>query len=304
MMESAVHERSQAPASAAVTFDRRWHRAVDAWRRFRRNRLALCGLISVVFVVVLALLASVIAPQGPFATNGPRLTPPSAGYWLGTDNLGRDILAGLVYGARISLLVGFTATLMAAAIGVTIGAISGYYGGRIDNLLTRLTEVFQVVPRFFLALLIAAIFGATIWGIIFIIGILSWPEFARLIRAEFLALKARPFVTAARAYGASDAAIIWVEIMPNAVPPVIVSGALQVSSAVLLEASLSFLGVGDPSVMSWGTMLNAAQQYLQEAWWAATFPGLAICFLTLGVALMADGLNDALNPRLKEVAEP
>jgi peptide/nickel transport system permease protein len=192
---------------------------------------------------------------------------------------------------------------MAATIGITVGALSGYYGGWADNILMRITEVFQVIPRFFLALLIAAIFGASVFGIIFIIGLLSWPEFARLIRAEFLAFKERPFVTAARAYGARNSAIIWIEIMPNAVPPAIVSGALQVSSAVLLEASLSFLGVGDPNVMSWGTMLNSAQQYLQEAWWAATFPGVAICILTLGVALMADGLNDAFNPRLKEAGQ-
>jgi len=302
-MQRVANEGPAGPDSIAVTFDRRWGRAADAWRRFSRNRLALFGLVSLIVVIVVALLAPVIAPAGPFATNGPRLAPPSSIYLLGTDNLGREIVAGLAYGARISLLVGFAATIMAAVIGVTIGALSGFYGGLVDNVLTRITEIFQVIPRFFLALLIAAIFGATIWGIIFIIGILSWPEFARLIRAEFLAFKERPFVTAARAYGASNATIIWVEIMPNAVPPVIVSGALQVSSAVLLEASLSFLGVGDPNVMSWGTMLNSAQQYLQEAWWAATFPGLAICFLTLGVALMADGLNDALNPRLKEVGE-
>jgi peptide/nickel transport system permease protein len=149
--------------------------------------------------------------------------------------------------------------------------------------------------------LVVAIFGADLWGIIFVIGILNWAEIARLIRAEFLTLRERRFVAAARAYGARDWDILLVEILPNAMSPVIVAGSLQVASAVLLEASLSFLGVGDPEVTSWGTMLNSAQQYLRYAWWTATFPGVAICLLTLGIALASDGLNDALNPRLKEL---
>jgi peptide/nickel transport system permease protein len=165
----------------------------------------------------------------------------------------------------------------------------------------RLAEIFQVMPRFILALVIVAIFGANIWGIIFVIGVLGWAEIARLVRAEFLTIRERPFVVAARAYGASDFQIIISEILPNALTPVIVAGSLQMASAVLLEAGLGFIGVGDPTVMSLGTMLNSAQQYLRYAWWTAVCPGVAICLVTLGIALVSDGLNDALNPRLKEM---
>jgi peptide/nickel transport system permease protein len=274
--------------------------AIESWRRFRRNRLAVLGLVLVVLTVVMAILAPVLSPEGPFAIAGARLRPPGLDHWLGTDHLGRDILAGVLYGARTSFLVGVLSVVIALVVGIVVGAVAGYYGGRIDDLLMRLTEVFQVMPRFFLALIIVAIFGANIWGIVFVIGILNWAEIARLLRGEFLTYKERPFVMAARAYGASDFSIIAVEILPNALSPVIVAGSLQVASAVLLEASLSFLGVGDPNTMSWGSMLNSAQQYLRYAWWTATFPGIAICLMTLGVALSSDGLNDALNPRLKE----
>lgn len=280
---------------------RSMERTRQTWRRYRRNRLATVGLVLLAFMATLAILAPVLAPISPFAITGERLAAPGAGRLLGTDHLGRDILSGVLFGARTSLQVGVFSVLMSVAIGILVGAISGYYGGRIDDLLMRITEVFQVIPQFFLALFIVAIFGASIWGIIFVIGILSWAQIARLLRAEFLALKERPFVTAARAYGAGDAKIIFAEILPNALSPVIVAGSLQVAHAILLEASLSFLGVGDPNVTSWGMMLNTSQQFLRQAWWTATFPGLAICITTLGVALISDGLNDALNPRLKEL---
>lgn len=288
-------------AGAAAT---RWpaaRRLQDNWRRFCRNRLALIGFALLVGTMLMALLASAVFPEGPFRITGGRLTPPSVDHWLGTDHLGRDVLAGVLYGARTSFLVGFLSVIMSLAIGIVVGALAGYFGGWIDDVLMRTTEIFQVTPRFFLALLVVAMFGANIWGIIFVIGILNWAEIARLLRAEYLALRERPFVTAARAYGAPNFHIIVREILPNALSPIIVAASLQVASAVLLEASLSFLGVGDPNVMSWGTMLNSAQQYLRLAWWSATFPGLAICLMTLGIALISDGLNDALNPRLKEL---
>ena len=278
-------------------------RARENWRRFCQNRLALVGLVLLILTVVMAVLATVVAPDGPFKIAGGRLRPPSLEHWLGTDHLGRDVLAGVLYGARTSLLVGLVSVALSVVLGVIVGALAGYYGGRIDDLLMRITEIFQVMPRFFLALIVVAIFGANLWGIIFVIGILNWSEIARLLRAEFLTLKERPFVTAARAYGAGNLQIIFAEILPNASSPVIVAGSLQIASAVLLEAALSFLGVGDPNTMSWGSMLNSAQQYLRYAWWTATFPGLAICMMTLGVALVSDGLNDALNPRLKELGQ-
>jgi peptide/nickel transport system permease protein len=294
--EAIAAERS-APPPAAKSF----RRAREGWRRFSRNRLAVVGVVFIIITVAMAILAPVFAPAGPFAITGERLRPPGAEHWLGTDHLGRDVLAGVLYGARTSFLVGIVAVSMALAIGIIVGAVAGYYGGRIDDLLMRITEVFQVMPRFFLALFVVAIFGANIWGIVLVIGILNWAEIARLLRAEFLTLKERPFAVAARAYGASDLSLIAIEILPNALTPVIVAGSLQVASSVLLEASLSFLGVGDPDAMSWGTMLHSAQQHLRYAWWTAAFPGIAICVLTLGVALTADGMNDALNPRLKEV---
>jgi peptide/nickel transport system permease protein len=298
---TGIGETKPLRAAAVLPAANTLTRHADTWGRFQRNRLAVIGLVLLIFVIVLAILAPILSPEGPFAMTGQRLQPPSAAHWLGTDNLGRDIASGVMHGALTSLLAGFLSTLIAVVVGIAVGAIAGYYGGRVDDVLMRVTEIFQVVPRFFLALIIAAFFGPSLWGIILIIGILSWPDIARLLRAEFLTFRERPFVIAARAYGAGNLDIMANEIMPNALPPVIVAGALQVASAVLLEASLSFLGIGDPNMMSWGTMLNNAQQYLQKAWWTATFPGIAICLMTLGVALIADGLNDALNPRLKEV---
>jgi peptide/nickel transport system permease protein len=271
------------------------------WERFCRNRLAVLGLILLIVTVLMAMLAPLVFPAGPFKMVGARLAPPSFDHWLGTDDLGRDVLAGVLYGARTSFLVGLLSVVMSLTIGVFVGALAGFYGGWIDDVLMRTTEIFQVIPRFFLALIVVAMFGANIWGIIFVIGILNWAEIARLLRAEYLTLRERPFVTAARAFGARDFQLIVVEILPNAWSPVIVAASLQIASAVLLEASLSFLGVGDPNVMSWGSMLNSAQQFLRLAWWTATFPGLAICLMTLGIALISDGLNDALNPRLKEM---
>ena len=270
------------------------------WWRFARNRLALLGLILFVVMIGLALVAPLFAPKGPFTIVGGRLRPPSGEFPFGTDQVGRNVLAGVLYGTRTSLMVALLSVALSVSIGIVVGAISGYYRGRVDDVLMRITEIFQVMPRFILALFIVAIFGANIWGVIFVIGILSWAEIARLLRAEFLTIRERPYVVAARAYGASDFRIIVREILPNALTPVVVAGSLQIASAVLLEAGLSFLGIGDPNAMSLGTMLNAAQQYLRYAWWIAVFPGGAICLVTLGIAFISDGLNDALNPRLKE----
>lgn len=277
-------------------------RVGSGWERFRQNRFAVVGLLLLSGVVIVAFLAPVLAPFPPLGLTGNRLMPPQARHLFGTDHLGRDIFSGVVFGTRTSFQVGFLAVLVSMMIGTVVGATAGFYGGRIDNLLMRLTEVFQVIPRFFLALVIVAIFGANIWRVIVVIGVLSWPEIARLLRAEFLTLRGRPFVLAARAYGANDFQLITGEVMPNALPPVIVAASLQVPSAILLEASLSFLGVGDPNVISWGKMLNDSQQFLREAWWTAIFPGMAIVLTTLGLTLTGEGLNDAFNPRLKEEA--
>jgi peptide/nickel transport system permease protein len=271
---------------------------LQVWDRFRRKRTAFYGLLGAGVFVGVALLSPLLAPYGPLDM-GPSFHPPSGPHPLGTDSLGSDVLSNVIYGARTSLMVGLCAVVTSTVIGVTVGAISGYFGGRADNLLMRVTEMFQVLPQFFLAIIIVALFGSSIWNIIFVIGILTWPVTARLLRAEFLTLKRREFVEAARALGMSDFDLIVREILPNALPPIIVNASLQISGAILLEASLSFLGLGDPNAMSWGIMLHNAQEYFNRAWWMAAFPGLALFLTTLALNLAGDGLNDALNPRLR-----
>ncbi|MCR6670796.1 ABC transporter permease [Devosia ginsengisoli] len=276
----------------------RMRRTSDLWNRFSRRNSSVIGLLGAVFFLAVALFANWLAPYGRLEM-GLSFQPPSPDNWLGTDSLGSDVLSSIIYGAQTSLLVGFCAVATSSVIGVVVGALSGYYGGMVDNVFMRITELFQMVPQFFLAIIIIALFGASIWNVIFVIGILTWPSTARLLRGEFLALKQREFIEAGRSLGMSDFDLIMREILPNALPPVIVNASLQISGAILLETSLSFLGLGDPNVMSWGMMLNSAQEYFNRAWWMAAFPGLAIFLTTLGLNLVGDGLNDALNPRLR-----
>jgi peptide/nickel transport system permease protein len=218
---------------------------------------------------------------------------------MGTDDLGRDILSGVLWGARVSIAVGLLAALTSTVIGVVIGAAAGFYGRTLDDVLMRVTEFFLVIPRFFLVLVMVALFGNSVWHVILVIGILSWPVTARLVRVEFLSLREKEFVEGSRAVGASDPRIILRHILPNAFPPIVVSGSLQIARAILMEAGLSFLGLGDPNQASWGVMLYNAQRFLRQAWWTAAFPGLAIFFIVMGFNLVGDGLNDALNPRQK-----
>jgi len=225
------------------------------------------------------------------------LIPPSSTHPLGTDDLGRDTLAGVVNGARVSLTVGIVASIMSGAIGVIIGSISGFYGGKIDIVLMRVTEIFQIIPMFFLAMVLVVIFGPTIWNVILVLAILAWPGTARITRAEFLSLKEQTFVEAARATGVGTRTIIINEILPNALPPIIVNVTLTAARAILVEAGLTFLGLGDPNLMSWGKMLRYAMPYLRKAWWLSIFPGLAISYLVIGLNILGEGLNFALNPR-------
>jgi peptide/nickel transport system permease protein len=271
----------------------------EFWKIFRRSAPGVVGLGIVAGMVLVALTAGLIAPADPTALSRDSLQPPGSTHWMGTDDLGRDILTGVLYGTRISLLVGFLTAGASTLIGICVGGIAGYYGGKLDDLLMRLTEFFMVVPRFFLALVIVALFGASLWGLIVVLAILSWPTTARLFRAEVLRLKGQEFVLAARAMGSSDRRILVGQLLPNALAPVIVTISIQVAYAIILEAGLSFLGLGDPATRSWGVMLSSAQQFLRRAWWMATFPGLAIFLAVLGFNLIGDGVNDALNPRLK-----
>jgi peptide/nickel transport system permease protein len=272
----------------------------DFWRRFRRSRPGVVGLALVVSLVALALAAPGLAPRPPLQTSPMAFRAPGPEAVLGTDNLGRDVWAGLLHGARVSLAVGICSAGLAALIGVVVGGLAGLHGGRLDAALMRVSDVMQTIPQFFLALLIVALTGRGLWKIIGVLAILGWPLTARLVRAEFLSLKQREFVEAARALGMPDLAIGVRVILPNALSPVIVAATLGVAEAILLESGLSFFGLGDPNLMSWGLMLQNAQGFLRRAWWMAVFPGLAIFAAVLAFNIFGDGLNDALNPRLRQ----
>ncbi|MBM3470301.1 MAG: ABC transporter permease [Armatimonadetes bacterium] len=271
----------------------------EFWRRFRRSRAGIIGLGLVVLLVVVAMAAPLLAPRDPQTTSLVTLNPPGTpGHPLGTDNLGRDILSGVLWGSRVSLTVGVCAAAAAVLLGVFIGSLAGFYGGWADAVLGRITELFQVIPRFVLALLVVALFGSGLWKLIAVIGILSWPQAARVVRGQVMALRGAAYVDAARVLGLRNARIIFSEILPNVLAPVVVIGSLDVAGAILLEASLGFFGLGDPNLVSWGMMLNNAQAHLRQAWWMSVFPGIAISLAVLGFNLMGDGLNDAANPRL------
>lgn len=268
-------------------------------RRLARSRPALAGLVVVAGLGSAALAAPHLAPRDPLRTSPAAFRAPGPGALLGTDNLGRDVLSGVLHGARVSLLVGVLAALTAATVGILVGTVAGYAGGRLDAGLMRVAELFQTIPQFFLALLVVALVGRGLLKVILVLGLLGWPLTARLVRAEFLSLKEREFVEAARAAGLPDWRIAVRGILPNALPPAVVAASLGVAEAILLEAGLSFFGLGDPNLVSWGVMLQNAQGYLRRAWWMAVFPGLAIFLAVLGFNLLGDGLNDALNPRLR-----
>ena len=270
------------------------------WHQFRRNRAAEWSLYLIIGFVLAATLAYQLSPYDPFALGDETLIAPRGDHWMGTDDLGRDTLSRVIHGSRVPLLVGFLATAASMALGILIGSLSGYFGGRTDIVLMRVTEYVLVVPRFFLALLVVAMLGTGIEKIIFVIGILGWPEVARVVRAQFLTFREREFVVAARAIGASHAKVIFREILPNAIPPAVVVASILVARAILLEAGLSFLGLGDPNLISWGSLLSEAQERISASVWLALFPGLAISLLVLCINLFGDGINDVLNPKLRK----
>jgi len=273
----------------------------DFWKRFSRNRSAVLGLMILMLVVFIAAIASFIYPDDPFSLAGkPMSEPGQNGFLLGSDSLGRDVASGIAHGAKTSLLIGLIATLAAVFIGVIFGALAGYYGGRTDNILMRVTEVFQTIPSFVFAILLVAILKPSINSIVIAITVVSWPGVARLVRGEFLALKNREFVQACHTLGMSDRRIMLAEILPNCLSPIIVIGSLMVATAILIESGLAFLGLGDPNIMSWGFQIGAGRTMLRSAWWICTFPGIAILITVLAINLVGEGLNDALNPRLRE----
>jgi peptide/nickel transport system permease protein len=267
---------------------------------FRRNHAAVVGLGILIAVIAVAAFGPVLYPEDPFMMVWMPFSPPGAeGYLLGTDYLGRDITALMVHGARVSITVGLAAALVTVTIGIAVGALAGFFRGWVEEALMRLTEFFQVLPTLLFSMVIVALFGASLPIITLAIGLVSWPAVARVTRAEFLRIRELEFVAAARAGGVRDAALIFRVILPNAAPPIIVQAALMVGSAILFEAGLSFLGLTDPNVASWGQIIGANRPYILDASYTVTVPGVAIFVTVLAISLVGDGLNDALNPRLR-----
>ena len=292
----SAHASGVGPANRAGVFQVPRGLRVLVYRA-RLNRLGLLGVALVAFFVAMAFSVPGLSFD-PFATTNEALQAPSVRHPMGTDDLGRDILSQLLWGSRVSLSVGFVAGVLATAVGVLVGAVSGYRGGWLDDLLMRVTEVFMILPRLLLAVVAVALIGAGMWNTIFVIGGLAWPGMARLIRAEVMSLRSRDFVEAARSLGQPQWRIIAREILPNALPLVIVNASLEIGAAIILEAGLSFLGLGDPNRMSWGTILNNAQRFLEDAWWMSVFPGTAIFLTVLGFNFAGDALNDVLDPQM------
>lgn len=267
-------------------------------RHFFSRPTAAFGFAVFFVIVVIALAAPLIFSRGPFTIVGmPLLAPGSPSLLAGSDVLGRDMAVGLAYGARISLLVGITSTLGAIGIGVLLGAVAGYYGGVVDDLLMRFTEFFQIIPTFVLLMVLVAFMQPSLGSAVIGIALISWPQVARVVRGEFLSLREREFVQAARVLGLSDANIIFSQILPNALSPIVVISSMMVGNAILTESALSFLGLGDPNLLSWGSMIGGSRSAMWVAWWTTVLPGLCIMVTVLSLNFIGDGLNDALNPR-------
>ena len=270
-------------------------------RDLRKSRTATFGLAVVSTVIVMALLAPVIAPYDPKDYKyDEKLQPPSNKHWLGTDNMGRDILSRIFWGARFSLIVGFGASGIAALLGTLVGALAGYFRGIIDFALMRIVETLLVIPSFFLYLLVVAMIrNQSPFVLLSVMGLIMWPRLARIVRSEFLSLREREYVKAARMVGATSRRIILRHILPNAMASIIVVSTLNISTAILMESGLMFLGLGDPTAITWGSMLATGRMYMIPAWWLVTFPGIAIFLTVMSFNMIGDGLRDTLDPRLR-----
>jgi len=267
-----------------------------------RNRLAVIGGALVALVFIFSIFAPLIAPYNPSTIDIKNiLVGPGSSHWLGTDDLGRDVLSRMLWGGRISLEVGFVAVGIATLIGIILGSLAGFYGGWIDSLIMRAVDIMLSIPTIFLILAVIAILEPSIINIMIIIGLTSWMEPARLIRAEFITLKEREFVIAAHAIGATDSRIIMKHILPNGLSPILVSATMGIGGAILIESGLSFLGLGvQPPTPSWGSLLSSGKDNIEIAWWLSAFPGLAILITVLGYNLLGEGIRDALDPRQRE----
>lgn len=269
-------------------------------RYYLRSRTATIGLLFFVLIGAVAVFAPMLIGRGPFELAAAPFLPPSAEHLLGTDMLGRDIASGIAYGARTSLLIGLTSTALAILLGAAIGGLAGYHGGIVDDLLMRITEFFQTIPFFIFAILLVAVLSPSIQSVTIAIAVVSWPPMARLVRAEFLSMRQREFVQASIGLGMSDARVIFAHILPNCLPSMIITGSLMVATAILIESALSFLGLSDPNVMSWGFMVGAGREFLHREPSLSAIPGIAIMLTVLAINLIGEGLNDALNPRLRQ----
>lgn len=274
----------------------RGNAASEFWRRLRTSRSGVIGLVLLLTLLVVALVAPLLSPFSPTEIAGKALHPPSGRYLMGTDNVGRDVLSVVVYGTRMALLMGMVSAGLALLIGGVIGGIAGYAGGRLETLLMRFTEMFQIVPLMVLALFVVALWGSHVWLLVVAVTIAIWPLEARIVYTQVKSLRDREFVQVARVAGTSPLRILCREILPNALPPVIVQVSLDAGLAILTQTSLGFLGLGDPNAASWGQLLYAAQSYLSSAWWMSVFAGLAVAFAIIAFSLLGDGLNEVYNP--------
>jgi peptide/nickel transport system permease protein len=273
----------------------------DFWKRFSKNKIALAGSCVVILLFIISILAPWLSPYDPNQINLKLvLSPPSGSHLFGTDQLGRDVLSRMIWGARISLKVGFVATGIAILLGAVLGAVAGYYGRWIDAVIMRFVDIMLCFPTFFLILAVIALLEPSIWNIMIIIGLTGWMGITRLVRADFTSLKERDFVLAAKAIGAGDFRIIFIHILPNAMASVLVAATLGVAGAILTESALSFLGIGvQPPTPSWGNILTAGKDNIDIAWWLSLYPGLAILITVLGYNLLGEGIRDSLDPRLR-----
>ena len=273
----------------------------EAFEMFRKNHAAVAGLVVLIFIVLAGIFGPYVYPGDPFEMVWAPFSPPGdEGYFLGTDYLGRDLASMLIHGARVSIAIGLSAAFLTVFIGITIGALAGFYRGWVEEVLMRITEFFQVLPTLLFSMVIVALFGATLPMITLAIGLVSWPAVARITRSEFLRIRELEYVMAARACGVSNGKLIFKVILPNALPPIIVQAALMVGSAILFEAGLSFLGLTDPNIVSWGQIIGSNREYILDASYTVTVPGLAIFVTVLAISLVGDGLNDALNPKSRQ----
>lgn len=273
----------------------------EAFAMFRQNHAAVAGLIILILIVLGGIFGPYIYQSDPFEMVWAPFSPPGEeGYLFGTDYLGRDLVSMIIYGARVSIAIGLSAALLTVFIGITVGALAGYYKGWVEEVLMRITEFFQVLPTLLFSMVIVALFGASLPMITLAIGLVSWPAVARITRSEFLRIRELEYVMAARASGVRNWKLIFSVILPNALPPIIVQAALMVGSAILFEAGLSFLGLTDPNVVSWGQIIGSNRQYILDASYTVTIPGVAIFVTVLAISLVGDGLNDALNPKLRQ----